>query len=350
MLVNASPDNEGMQEVLATYADPRIKTIDFPEHLGIAGNTNIGIRAATGDYAAFADHDDTLSPYVPERYMAFAAQCPDADLFYCDEDNFEKDDAAGYAPRFKPDFNRDLQYSYNYVVHMLMVSRYVLGRVELSGDEMSGAQHYDPSLVISEDPGRPVELNGAPWNKAFRASLLKNMRDLENPPTVPDDLAFHLLVFLGARGKVAFSDKALIIYMVRSDSIINTVRKEQIDSIYSTFEIIRASYREAGASKEMMEALDGMAFLHLGVSLLFRLFSDPSCDASAYIRRCTTFLDENFPTWRSSACMSFACAQRHRGSFLKLWVARLFYKAHLMKPLLGAYRFTIEKLRIDIKW
>ena len=74
VLVNASPDNEGMQEVLATYADPRIKTIDFPENLGIAGNTNIGIRAATGDYVAFADHDDTLSPYVLERYMAFAAK------------------------------------------------------------------------------------------------------------------------------------------------------------------------------------------------------------------------------------------------------------------------------------
>lgn len=150
VLVNASPDNEGMQEVLATYADPRIKTIDFPENLGIAGNTNIGIRAATGDYVAFTDHDDTLSPYVLERYMAFAAQHPDADLFYCDEDNFEKDDAAGYAPRFKPDFNRDLLYSYNYVVHMLMVSRYILDRVELSPDEVSGAQDYDLSLKAVE--------------------------------------------------------------------------------------------------------------------------------------------------------------------------------------------------------
>lgn len=154
VMVNASPDNEGMQEALATYADPRIKTIDFPENLGIAGNTNIGIRAATGDYVAFADHDDTLSPYVLERYMAFAAQHPDADLFYCDEDNFEKDDDAGYAPRFKPDFNRDLLYSYNYVVHMLMVSRYVLGRVELSGDEMSGAQDYDLSLKAAEHARR----------------------------------------------------------------------------------------------------------------------------------------------------------------------------------------------------
>lgn len=139
VLVNASPDNEGMQEVLTTYADPRIKTIDFPENLGIAGNTNIGIRAATGDYVAFADHDDTLSPYVLERYMAFAAEHPDADLFYCDEDNFEEDDSAGYAPRFKPDFNRDLLYSHNYMVHMLMVSRYILDRVELSPNEVSGA-------------------------------------------------------------------------------------------------------------------------------------------------------------------------------------------------------------------
>lgn len=150
VLVNASPDNEGMQEVLTTYADPRIKTIDFPENLGIAGNTNIGIRTATGDYVAFADHDDTLSPYVLERYMAFAAEHPDADLFYCDEDNFEEDDSAGYAPRFKPDFNRDLLYSHNYMVHMLMVSRYILDRVELSPNEVSGAQDYDLSLKAVE--------------------------------------------------------------------------------------------------------------------------------------------------------------------------------------------------------
>lgn len=154
VLVNASPNNQGMQEVLSTYTDERIKTIDFPKNLGIAGNTNIGIKQATGDYIAFADHDDTLSPYVLERYMAFAAAHPDADLFYCDEDNFEEDDSAGYAPRFKPDFNRDLLYSHNYMVHMLMVSRYVLDRVELSPDEVSGAQDYDLSLKAVEHARR----------------------------------------------------------------------------------------------------------------------------------------------------------------------------------------------------
>ena len=35
---------------------------------------------------------------------------------------------------------------HNYMVHMLMVNRYILDRVELSPDEVSGAQDYDLSL------------------------------------------------------------------------------------------------------------------------------------------------------------------------------------------------------------
>ena len=77
-------------------------------------------------------------------------------------------------------------------------------------------------FVIDGDEGRLVELNTAPWNKCFRASVLKSMRNLTNPPTVLDDMAFHLLAYMDMHGRVVFTPKPLVHYMVREGSIINT--------------------------------------------------------------------------------------------------------------------------------
>ena len=54
-----------------------------------------------------------------------------------------------------------------------------------------------------------------PWNKCFRASTPKNMRNLSNPPTALDDLVFHLLVYCDMHGKGVFVPKSLIFHMVK---------------------------------------------------------------------------------------------------------------------------------------
>ncbi len=150
VLVNASPNNAQMREVLAACDDPRVKVVDVPENLGIAGNTNVGVRAATGDYVSFFDHDDVLDKNCLLEYAIAVDRDPQIDLLYCDEDNFEEELSRSYAPRFKPALNLGLLYSHNYVVHLLTVSRYVLERVELSPDYLSGAQDYDMTLKAYE--------------------------------------------------------------------------------------------------------------------------------------------------------------------------------------------------------
>lgn len=307
---DGSPD--GCLDILRSYEASypgKVVVIDKVNE-GVWRGRFDGIQIAKGEYIGFVDSDDTVMPNFAE-ILYRSAKDNDADISVCG---------------FK--------------------------RIDLTTGRVLSTEMCNPreGFVISEEPGRLIELNGAPWNKAFRASILKSMNDLDDPPTVLDDLAFHLLVYLAAHGKVVFSNVPLINYMVRSDSIINTVRKEQVDSIYRTFDFIQSLYVEYGASMDMLQALDGMAFLHLGVSLLFRLFNDPTCDVSAYISRCTSFLDSRFSTWRKSKCMSFPYALKQRGPFVKLWIARLFYKAHLMKPFLSAYRFAITRLQIDIKW
>ena len=150
LLVNASVSNTGMKDVLDSYDDTRIKILEVPKNLGIAGNTNVGVRAAAGDYVGFFDHDDVLDKNCLLEYAIAVEKNPQVDLLYCDEDNFENDIRHPFAPRFKPDFNLGLLHSHNYVTHMLTVSRYVLDRVKLSPDYASGAQDYDMTLKAYE--------------------------------------------------------------------------------------------------------------------------------------------------------------------------------------------------------
>lgn len=150
LLINASPNNDAMKATLNTYSDLRIKVIELADNLGIVGNTNIGINNATGDYIAFLDHDDTVDEHLLAAYATHINEHPDTDLLYCDEDNFCETLDDAYGPRFKPDFNLDLLYSHNYVLHCLTVSRFALDRVELSPEYVNGAQDYDLTLKIVE--------------------------------------------------------------------------------------------------------------------------------------------------------------------------------------------------------
>lgn len=147
VLVNVSGDDKTITTVLNSYDDERIVLIQA-ENKNIAANTNVGIRAAKGEYVAFVDHDDVIEPDALYQYVSILQDSPDADLLYCDEDRLE--DGAYNKPFFKPAFNRDLLYSYNYVTHMLMVSRYALSQVTLSEDDTAGAQDYDLVLKCTE--------------------------------------------------------------------------------------------------------------------------------------------------------------------------------------------------------
>lgn len=62
-IANASPDDEEMQKVLADYAakDSRIRFRNLKENLGIAGNTNVALQMAGGEFVGLLDHDDLLA-------------------------------------------------------------------------------------------------------------------------------------------------------------------------------------------------------------------------------------------------------------------------------------------------
>lgn len=149
VLVNVSgSDCPDVESVLSGIKDKRIRIITA-ENRSISENTNVGIRECRGDYIAFVDHDDVIEPDTLYRYVSVIREHPDTDLMYCDEDKLSESGHYEW-PVFKPAFNRDLLYSYNYVTHMLMVSRWALEQVELSPADVAGAQDYDLTLKCAE--------------------------------------------------------------------------------------------------------------------------------------------------------------------------------------------------------
>lgn len=201
---------------------------------------------------------------------------------------------------------------------------------------------------VQENPEMLLQLNGAPWNKFFKAELLKNLYDFVEPPKIFDDLIMQLVMYPHAKS-VAFVAKPLVNYLIRNDSIMTTIDKTKVESTYERFLEVKRVYSGLSCSQKVMDFLDAAAFLHLGVSLMFRISYDESADLKQELKRNKAYLNKNFPTWGTSKVISFSSAVRYRGPFLKIYFARLVYKAGLMRLALSIYRKMILSGK-DIKW
>ena len=124
-------------------SDKRIKVIPHDSALQISENTNSAIEAATGDFIAFADHDDELTPHALFECVKALNDHPGTLVVYSDEDKMSMDGHKFFQPHFKPDYNPDLLCTVNYICHLFVVSRKVIDQVGMLRKEFDGAQDYD---------------------------------------------------------------------------------------------------------------------------------------------------------------------------------------------------------------
>lgn len=305
---DGSPDNclKILKKYQKKYGD-KIVIID-KENEGVWKGRHDGIKIAKGEYIGFVDSDDYVTlDYAEKLYQA--AKENDADISCCGFDRI--------------DLLTDKVYS----------------------TEMTKFKHKE--VDIDKDPGLLLEINGAPWNKIYKAEILKKAHDLKNVPKILDDMMFIQLAYLNAK-KIVFIEDSLYKYMVRSDSIINTINLEKVPSTYAAMKEIRRYYKKE--KKDLLEYVDANAFLHLGVSLMYRLYATKDIHFRKELKKNTEFLDKEFPLWRKSPYLTHKFVRQNKGSNKKIWIVRQVYRLHMFPLFLWVYTTMINRLKVDVKW
>ena len=156
----------------------RIRLYTSDEPLDISTNTNKAFSVATGDYIAFMDHDDLLTPDALYEFYKAIKGNPEAEFFYSDEDKTDSKGNQYFEPHFKPDYDPALLCSTNYICHFVAVKRSLYEKVGGLNPEYNGAQDYDFVLRCTEntEPEKIVHVKKILYHWRFHnASTAKNV-------------------------------------------------------------------------------------------------------------------------------------------------------------------------------
>jgi len=130
-------------------ADERVRVIRRTENGGIVAATNDALHAAAGEFVAFLDHDDELTPDALAAVDEVLTADDTVDYVYSDE---EKIDLGGtLCDRFrKPAWSPERLRAQNYCCHLSVMRRSLVLEVGGLRDGFDGAQDWDLTFRITE--------------------------------------------------------------------------------------------------------------------------------------------------------------------------------------------------------
>lgn len=320
-LVNQSLDNievicindgskDSSLEILREYEKnyPDIIRIIDKENEGVWKGRFDGAKKAVGEYIGFVDSDDYVNEDFALKLYSNAIR-NNSDISICGFDRI------------------DLETGNVYSREMCKTSKY--------------------NFSIKKKPGYLLMLNGAPWNKIFKRELFENMYKMKNTPRVLDDLMFQQLLYVHA-DSVSFVNESLVYYMIRKDSIINTINMEKVPSTYESMLEVRDYYKKE--NPKLLEYIDTCAFLHLGISLMYRVSEDKNVNFKEALKENKLFLKKNFPKYKKSKYVRLFYVIGNHGVNFKLWIVKALYNMGLFRLFLVVYKFMIKRFGVDIKW
>jgi O-antigen biosynthesis protein len=129
--------------------DPRIKIGYGEQNLHISGASNEALKMAKGEFIAFLDHDDELSPDALFENVKVINRQPDADMIYSDEDKISEN-GSRFAPFFKPSWSLDLLLSHMYSGHLGVYRKSIVDQIGGFSIGYEGSQDYDLVLRFIE--------------------------------------------------------------------------------------------------------------------------------------------------------------------------------------------------------
>jgi glycosyltransferase involved in cell wall biosynthesis len=269
---------------------------------------NYGLERAVGEYVTFVDTDDYVAPQWAEK-LYNAAKKNDADMAVC---GFERIDLAT-----------------NKVVSKDMTSY---------GYSVKNIDPLDDFCVF---------INPAPWNKIYKREKVKDLR-------FKNFRGFNDMIFLASSyskvEKIAFVPDVLYHYYLRYDSQIHSVNKQDVENFKKYLLELKDLYVKEEKYEDMKYIIDFMAFLHLGMSVMYRASYDKTIDMKTMMKDTIKYLDENFSTWRKSPFLKFGYSLKKGLKRFAISGVAFLYKHNMAMIYINLYRFVIDKLKIDIKW
>jgi len=150
-IVDDASGKREIEDLLREYArrDSRIKLFFREENGHISKACNSALEMAEGEYAVFLDHDDRIRPNALHEIALAISENPDLKLIYSDEDKIDER-GKRYDPHFKPEWNRDLFYSQNYIAHLAAIDMRLMKELGGFREGFEGSQDYDLYLRVIE--------------------------------------------------------------------------------------------------------------------------------------------------------------------------------------------------------
>jgi FkbM family methyltransferase len=191
---------------------PNVKVITCTSNKGLASVRNIGLRAATGQYIAFADGDDWVDVRMCERLYS-QARDNRAEVVIADATVFYED-----TKRFGPFFDQHIR-------------------------QTLPAQLRKITFGLSSEP-RVILLEPVAWTKLYKTDFLREHSiQFEEGMNSYEDICFHFTVLLKAK-RISLLDEKLFFYRQNRPGQISgrTNRK-----IFEVFEVFKRIHHNLGA-------------------------------------------------------------------------------------------------------
>jgi glycosyltransferase involved in cell wall biosynthesis len=305
---DGSPDNS--QAIIDGYAfkyPQKIKRF-VKENGGEWSTRNYGLERARGEYITFVDNDDLPDNRWAEKLYDAAVRY-DADMAVC---AFE--------------------------------------RVDIDTGLVKGVDMKWPEITAFDVTGgeyRSAFVNPAPWNKIYRLSKIKDLRFL--PIRGFSDMCFYTSALLYIN-RIVIVPEVLYHYFIRSDSQIHSIENSDVENAKSALLSVKELYDISPGGDEFRQLLDFMAYIHLGISIMYRVSYSNAVRTREITRGVISYLDGNFPSWRRSKFLKLGFVLNKGPKYIGLWGIAWFYKHNMEMVFINTYRFVHDKLKIDIKW
>jgi GT2 family glycosyltransferase len=156
----------------AAIADPRVRSARVAAGCSQAARWNTALQMTSGDFVAWIEPSDLLSPGALYEIVRAVNAHPHADILYSDEDQLRENGRDRSAPLFKPDWSPDLLRSTNYLGRLLVLRADLLQRLGGFREGFVGAEEYDLALRATESAREIVHIPRVLYHRGIREQQL----------------------------------------------------------------------------------------------------------------------------------------------------------------------------------